>query len=296
MKQCLLEHVITEVPSDCWAHLWRAAFISLGDVVRFTPPRGQLSVAVVVHAQVRGFIIWPLVEERALGSSVLLWKTCSQDALECTRWQICNDFGQLEVLVVELAFDNTFGIHYLEHGAQTLLTCSAERAFHGTTVPVLKELAEDLACPRPWPRARAPIVEMLLKQLGHSPERIAAIMTTDATAAASGQRGCSAEQLPPEVLAHLSEEELQHLNVKPPSHSAPAAAARIAEPSHAASSAKARGPQILPEQQVWDEIRCEACGQVFFRVKTNPTHPAGAREEARMLHSDGTFPIQVRAC
>ena len=110
------------------------------------------------------------------------------------------------------------------------------------------------------------------------------------------------------LLAHLSEEELQHLNAKPPAKTpvgpeeaktgaGPQALDREVVGQDASSSSAlptGRGPQILPEQQVWQEILCSDCNNVIARVKTNPTHPAGPREESKMRQLDGTYPVQSK--
>lgn len=296
MKQFLLEHVITEVEADLWPSLWRAAFVEIGSLIRFTPALGCVSIGVVVHSQVRGFLVWPLAEEKRFGTTSLSWSTQAWAASECRSWRICTDFKQMTVLVGDVQFEASRGVHYTITSETDVISSSAEKAFHGVTVPVLRELAAELHCDKPWPRNRDDLVIMLLKKCGYSGAQIERIVTKAADSASKSTFSFSAGDLPPGVLAHLSDEELQHLNAKPLEVKLPAVPSSVTSPppagSASSSSSKDRGPQILPEQQQWQELRCEACGAVMARIKTNPTHPAGPREEARMLLADGSFPVQ----
>ena len=141
---------------------------------------------------------------------------------------------------------------------------------------------------------------MILVRLGRSADQVHIILESIRAAATAA----TADELPPEVLAHLTEEELQHLNVKlavPPEVSSmevtPAPQKAPAEVHSdaglpASSSGAVHGVHKSPEAHEWRQIHCDVCSMFIARVKTNPNHPAGMREEARMALLDGTFPHQ----
>ena len=145
MKQCLMEHVICDIPKERWPRLWRSAFWQVGDVLRFTPARGAIDYCTVIHSQARGFLVWPL--ETCEGC--LQWSTSDWAADECRHWHVCAEFSEVRVVTVSRAFSTTSGVLYKATDENSPVERAADNGFAGIAVPLLKDRPLSSRSPHP---------------------------------------------------------------------------------------------------------------------------------------------------